>query len=53
MDQLYLLTNTCNHVTCNNSNHVLFIIIIRLGSKELVGKVDEFNSKHAEYERLM
>lgn len=36
------------------SDHVLFIIILRLGSQELVGKeVDEFNFKHTECELLM
>lgn len=49
MDQLCLLTKTCH----KSSDHVLLIIILRLGSQELVGKIDEFNFKHTECELLM
>lgn len=59
------LKNTCNYgpspylisLSTHNykgSDHILFIIILRLGSQELVGKeVDEFNFKHTECELLM
>lgn len=53
MDQLPIWSLSI-HSYHKGSGHILFIIILGLGSQELVGKeVDEFNFKHTECELLL